>query len=185
MREENHSNRQSFESEQGHVKQFFKTGLNDQDKLAIKGIVEKFQSDREALFATMKADQKSGGIADTGTYNTLFADLRAAYYTALKVYVDPAKMDAYNAFVADRNAMVIKNMDRREETWSTNKELHDDNKEIKSSRWDNMKQRFAEMSQEKLTIIANKIDSIKASINNSTVAILLDDLKAYITTLLQ
>lgn len=187
-----HANKQSFESEQGHVKQFFKTGLNDTDKAAIKSIIENFQSDREALMDSMKQDAKGTGSVDMTGYNAQFATLRATYYTALKSYVDPAKMDAYNVFVAARNEMVLKNMDIREETWNDNKDLHNDNKDIreenrgiKTDRWEAMKQKFTQMSEDKLNVILSKIETVKSKINNDVVSSLLDDLKSYIQGLLQ
>ena len=187
MKEEIHANRASFEAEHGHLKQFFKTGLSESDKESIKTLIENFQSDREALFSGMKADKKDDGIVDMTGYDTSFANLRSAYYEALRPYVDPAKMDAYNAFVAARDTMIEHNMDTREETWDANKTLRDDNKNtrednrsIKADRWDAMKQKFTQMSEDKLNAILDKIESVRSKIQNDIVGSLLDDLKTYI-----
>lgn len=187
-----HANKASFHSEFGFVGSFFATGLSTGQKAAIEARIEKFQSDREALFDAMIADKKADGQIDSSGYVAAFTKLRADYYADLRVYVDPAKRDDYDAFVAARTAVVVKNMAIREETRAGNKDLIKENKEFKDENkgirkalsLDKMKEKFSSFTDVALNNMLVKVNTAIDVSTNATLKDLLAEIKAYIEVLI-
>lgn len=159
----------AYHKEYGFLWWFFKADLSDAEKAAIKARIEKFHNDREALFDAMKAERKADGKIDTEIYFKEFSDLRAKYYADLSIYIDPDKRDEYNAFVAARNAIVVRNMSLREETRTGNKEFTDtdtpkksDKKIDKDSSFNKIKAKIARLSDTALNALKAYIEVLLA-----------------------